>query len=162
MSDYQFSTEALGSKWWFTFFDELSKFEQKEIKLNTISVLNDFENLYSRFKLDSLVCKLNQEKTLENYPLELFEMLTVCNQANAVTKGAFSIFVGSVLENSGYDKDYSFKLKKDGDFDLSKSGFSMFSRNYLEISPTSKIDLGGIGKGWVINKLASKKGLFFQ
>lgn len=154
MSDFQFSLEALGSKWWFTIFDKLSAKEQKQVKESAIRVLNNFENLYSRFKPDSLISILNNEKVLEKYPQELFEMLTICNQASSLTKGAFNIFVGSVLENSGYDQNYSFEIKDEVSPDLKLAGFSIFSRDILEISKPSKIDLGGIGKGWMIDKLA--------
>jgi len=154
LSDFQFSIEALGSKWWFTIFDKLNAKEQATLKQKTIEVLNDFENLYSRFKPDSLVSLLNKDKSLEKYPDELFQMLTSSNQASSLTKGAFNIFVGSVLENAGYDENYSFELKNDTIPDLKSSGFSIFSRNVLEISKPSKIDLGGIGKGWMIDKLA--------
>jgi FAD:protein FMN transferase len=154
LSDFQFSVEALGSKWWFTIFDKLNSKQQAQIKQKTLEVLNDFENLYSRFKPDSLISLLNKDKTLENYPDELFEMLTLCNQASSLTKGAFNIFVGSVLENAGYDQDYSFELKDENVPDLKLAGFSIFSRDVLEISKPSKIDLGGIGKGWMIDKIA--------
>jgi thiamine biosynthesis lipoprotein len=153
LSDFQFSLEALGSKWWFTIFDTLSAKDQKLLVKTTTQTLENFENVYSRFKPESLITLLNKDKILENYPDQLFEMLLVCNQANILTKGAFNIFVGSVLENSGYDKDYSFKQKKDASLTTNGSGFSIFSRDRLEISKNSSVDLGGIGKGWMIDKL---------
>jgi thiamine biosynthesis lipoprotein ApbE len=68
----------------------------------------------------------------------------------------FNIGVGKILDKLGYHQDFSF-----GQTTSKKSNFHLFPKHIFEelsikqisLTPGSEIDLGGVGKGWLIDKL---------
>lgn len=137
---------ALGTKWWIS----LPEGSDETFLENITQIIMEFENNYSRFDSNSLVSKLNDSKKLQNAPTELINMLNYAFDVYESTEGKFNISVGAALEKSGYgyktdaSSKISTKLKNDikiNDRDISLSKFT-------------RIDLGGFGKGWLIEKIA--------
>lgn len=127
-----FEFQSIGTHWIVNIVDELSHGQLEKIESEILKITSEFEHLYSRFIEDSLVSKLNRGEKLESIPEDLSNMLNLCEKVKQVTQGHFDINVGSTLEKLGYDSKYS------------------FSEN---IVPSNRIDLGGIGKGYLIDKV---------
>lgn len=149
------SFPALGTLFWIEVFEDLPDEKISEISEMIIKEILEFENLYSRFKPDSLVSKLNTKGNLANPPLELLTMLSYSMEINQLTGGVFNVCLGDILENLGYDGELSFKEK----FTLATpKNYSMdniisLSEGNLYLKEGFKIDLGGIGKGFLIDKI---------
>jgi thiamine biosynthesis lipoprotein len=149
-----FSFDALATKWWIKIYDKKVDLEQIFNQIETLS--KDFEKSYSRFLDESYISKLNRNKSLSHFPHELYQILVYSENIRQKSAGLFNVAVGGILENLGYDKNYSFSLKQDIESIsvLDDSSFETLDENLIQIRPDAKIDLGGIGKGWLIDKIA--------
>jgi len=141
----QITLDALGTRWWITLPNK-----NKNLKSELTSIITNFEKDYSRFNKDSFIGRLNDSKCLDNPPEELINMLTYALDVYSQTNGVFNISIGSELEKSGYGKESDSKsiVSKDLPKDVN------VSLNKISLSDKTRIDLGGFGKGWLIEKLA--------
>lgn len=140
--------EGLGSQWWIIFPDDSNPLLGRQINQE----IDRFEKTYSRFLPSSLIGRINYERHLDSPPIELLDILTKCEEMRLISDGYFNVGIGASLERLGYGADYTFKagepLIRPG------SAFSELSSKRISLAPNAQIDLGGIGKGWLIDQLA--------
>jgi thiamine biosynthesis lipoprotein len=139
--------DAIGTHWWITLHNHLKSTAIEHLLLETV---RNFEDSYSRFKDASLISVLNSTKNLSNPPSELVEILSASIEYYKNTFGLFNISIGSLLEKQGYGKvkDDISRPSQNLEKDL------LLSESLISISHTTRIDLGGIGKGWLVDKLS--------
>ena len=77
-------------------------------------------------------------------------MLTFAHRLTAATDGYFTPTLTSLLESYGYDATLSFKSSPPHP---STHSYSL-KGNSLTKTPTTQFDLGGLGKGYLIDKIA--------
>jgi len=139
--------------------DKYSDVELEKDLALCVKSLEDFEQKYSRFIKDNELDVLNNAEDI-NVSLELFNILTTCQKYYKSTNGLFDPTVYTTLNSEGYSlsKFKGYHPSINNELVQGNSSFK-FDRVYL-ISPTKvikpkdlKIDLGGIGKGYVIDKL---------
>lgn len=145
-----FHFEGIGTHWWIQIPKDATDTLAANIKAKLLEILNDFDWKYSRFKEPTLISKLNKDKKLQDFPEELYNMLILSEKVRELTHGSFDVCAGTHLENLGYDSNYSFVSS--GKVDSGELGIKTLTKNLIEITPKTRIDLGGIGKGWLINK----------
>lgn len=152
------SGEAMGTEielWLVTF--ELEKAE-KVFKI-LWKEIHDFDNRFSRFKMDSEVTRLNfSAGKIVSVSNELKNILEVSKRFSVMTEGAFNPFVLPDLQRAGYV--HSMTGTKNMEH-LDYSERKVVDIKYLEIKGDSvlipegtAIDLGGIGKGYLADLLA--------
>jgi thiamine biosynthesis lipoprotein len=147
--------QALGTTWWVEIFDELSLAEATTIFTNARSFCEDYEKKYSRFKTDSEISKLNQQRELIKPSEELISLLKLGKKLYLETNTKFNFLTGHVQESIGYDDSYSFKPSDQKtnagnpvtDLKISNEAIQL---TQLEV----KVDLGGYGKGYLVDLLA--------
>jgi len=145
--------EKLGTIWWFEFFD-LPEQKVNLLETRILEAMTEFEDNYSRFKEDSVLSQLNNDKCLDNPSGEFLEMLHIAKQAHKETGGVFNIAVGDYLEKSGYDAGYSFRSSDpENIFPLDK--VLQVSPKQIKLLENVKVDFGGFGKGYLIDKLTN-------
>jgi FAD:protein FMN transferase len=154
----QLKFEGIGTHWKIDIFSDLNESQKLEFESLVRLVVSDFEAKYSRFNPKSLIGILNDTNQLVSPPNELLEMLKYAEEVRILTKGAFNIGVGRALENSGYDKNYSF-VDKPLDFKIAEESFKTISNERIILNEGVRLDLGGLGKGWLIDKVAK---IFFE
>ena len=139
--------DGLGTHWWISFVEKNDLEACKDLLLTTV---RDFENNYSRFLPDSYVSRLNEHKILTHPPRDLLDMLQASINYFFSTNGIFNISVGAQLEQDGYGKtvDHTAKIAPN------LPDLISLSDSKITVDPSIRIDLGGIGKGWLIDKLA--------
>jgi thiamine biosynthesis lipoprotein len=145
--------EALGSFWWVTSFEEHAVKHQNELVERLNETIDAFEANYSRFRADSLVGRLNRGETLKGFTPELFDLLTYGEYLRQLSGGVFNLGAGKVLKRLGYDEIYSFTAKDPAALDEG-SPFATLTPESVGCKPGARLDLGGIGKGWLIDKLS--------
>lgn len=106
------------------------------------------EKIYSRFRDESELSKLNccsgeWVKVSE----EFFRLIEFGEQMREKTDGAFDLTVKKILESWGYDKNYSFEESAKAELGRVELGEDFQVRVFGEI------DLGGIGKGFALDKM---------
>lgn len=163
---------GLGTLWQIKLWGE--KGDSAKISDMIRTTMSEFEEGYSRFKKDSLVDRLNKMGVVRNPPTEMVKMVDFAHKMYEFTDGAFDICLGAELENIGYDAEYSFKAKESKQIGIENDSnqtpvlksqatqqelapFPLsYSKAEIRISPDKKLDFGGMGKGWLIDKLAAK------
>lgn len=134
--------DALGTLWWIEAecTDQISNAIKKRIR--------NFEQDYSRFLPESYIGKLNDQKELSNPPDELLKMLAFHREMFHATHGVFNCSVGGVLEERGYGlAGRTATLQYDIDSAI------LLSHDKITLSSDTRIDLGGFGKGWLIDQI---------
>ncbi len=116
------------------------------------TMMRTFESRYSRFQKGNELWTLNHSTRLEVSP-ELFDLLTRCQYFYTHTKGLFDPSILPALEKEGY--------LGTGDHPISpeKRAFSELTLDQETLTVTKPhdlfIDLGGIGKGYIIDQVAA-------
>lgn len=144
--------EAIGTHWWFEFFEPVK--DITALKADLTQIMKEFEEKYSRFIDTSLVSTLNNNRVLLSNDLEFHDMLYIGIKLFEQTNGYFSFINGHIIEGLGYDKEYSFKQKKGTKLVPGKIEDLKINGDEITISGESKVDFGGFGKGYLIDKLA--------
>lgn len=139
--------DGLGTHWW------VELLERHDFPADLASLVTEtvklFDDTYSRFKADSLIGQLNAHKQLDRPPKELLDMLAFAQKMHAATNGAFDISVGGVLQRLGYG-DTKTATHTQPNFWSQVN----YDRYKIVIPDENAIDLGGFGKGWLLDKLA--------
>lgn len=148
MSEISFT--ALGTTWAVIVDDENFS---PSVEQAVVEIVATFEATYSRFKPESWLSQLNasQETTVEVLP-EFAQMLAVSLQLRDTTDGAFDINSAAIHEAYGYDKDYSFK-NANADISVIRGQYWLEGTT-LHKQGNVRFDLGAVGKGFVIDKVA--------
>ncbi len=147
------SFQALGTLWNIEcFFDNTQTIEyttalQKEIE----EQIQAFESTYSRFCDDSALTALNTTGTVKN-DSDLVDMIFLGEKMNSDTGGVFDIFIKEQLEEKGYGSKGGTEKIRYIKKDLPNRFY--VEQNSIFLNSQKQVDLGGIGKGYLIDKLA--------
>lgn len=153
--------EGLGTKFWVEVFDDVSSEQLSRIKNRVKSEIDEFGSKYSRFNSDSILSRLNSERRLIINSLsgsDLINMLKLGIQYGKSTAGIFDIFIKERLENIGYGKantNINNNLSKDGNLNSDLEFTIDCDNTSIDIIGSRGIDLGGIGKGYLIDKISN-------
>lgn len=144
---------ALGTLWWIEVDEHISHAHEQILKASVIEMIHDFERTYTRFKESSLLSQLNREKILQDAPDEFIDMLQRSERYEHMTDGIFSLAVGGVLEQFGYGQSVD---KKDIVQQLPRMHeYIDISGHSIRLDTNVRIDLGGIGKAYLIERIAA-------
>ena len=147
--------EGLGTKWYLTLFESVGDLDKMNKRVQ--GEITQFNDSYSRFLEESWIGRLNKNNSIDNPPDELIDIINKSIDFSSKTNGAFNIAIGKVMKSIGYDSSYSFKLDGEIKVELKrvKDAFSKLDSDQIEIDPNVEIDLGGIGKGYLVDKLVN-------
>jgi thiamine biosynthesis lipoprotein len=119
------------------------------------------ENTCSRFLDESELSILNQQiGKAVNVSSEMFSILTEAERFFKETAGIFNPGVLSAIENNGYSKSIEKIRGQEIDIPAPLAAIAIHSQPFTldqklrVVTLHSKIDLGGIAKGWVIDRAA--------
>lgn len=146
-----FSFPALGTKWSLLVDHDVFPEEHRQAILGEVQT---FEHRFSRFLPQSEVNQF-REATAGTYEISdiLALFLTRANLLRDLTGGVYDPAIGGLLEHAGYDPTY--RLVSDNEvesFQLPR--WSLIGKS-LTIDGPVIFDLGGIGKGYCIDFVAS-------
>jgi len=152
--------KALGTELEFYLQSELKRnFDLDFLELEKI--VNDFENSFSRFILSSELSLLNRSTDSFWASPTLIDILQTAHKFYSLTAGIFNPAMLTSLERIGYDRSFDLidsndtaevspKTNEPVNFDL----LTIDIDNNLISKPADlKIDLGGIGKGYLVDLL---------
>lgn len=139
---------ALGTRWWIEIEQRGGDMSALAVRLREI--ISSFESDYSRFRPESYVSRLNSGESIARPPHDLVMMLTYAQTSYRQTRGAFDITVAPHLVRHGYG-DSREPSTHSGVTPLDIS----LTPHLIRLPPGATIDLGGIGKGYLIDLLAS-------
>ena len=116
-------------------------------------LLDDIENSLSSYKKNSPIYKLNHNKTvkLDTYS---YEALMLSGDYYKQTDGYFNIAIGSVTKDLyHFGEDERVVSKKELTKASTNFNALIFNENEAIITDNIKIDLGGMGKGFGVDKV---------
>lgn len=122
--------------------------------------IDEFESRFSRFRVDSELSRFNanagNKTTISN---EFYELLVSAKSLSLDTQGLYNPFILPVLQQAGYLGSWPNPQKVDSKLDFSRR--RVFPISSLDIGngkatvpADSALDLGGIGKGYLLDQLA--------
>jgi len=125
----------------------------KALFKGSFDVVHRVDNSLSSFKQTSPICKLNRDKKA-NINLYTYEALKLSQKYYKKTAGYFNIAIGGItkdLYRFGADE----RVPKEGELQKSDTSFSSLSFNEKEatLGQGVKIDLGGMGKGFGVDRV---------
>ena len=135
------SFEAIGTSW---------TIEADEIDIEKIKArIAEYDKNYSRFREDSLVWKM---RTPGNYilPDDAKPLFDLYQKLYLLTDGKMTPLIGSVMEESGYDAQYSLTEKEMHTPPLWDEALE-YDFPKLIVKKPVLIDIGAIGKGYLID-----------
>ena len=146
----KFGFEALGTRWEVMIED---KRVSNKVEFGVTDLVTKFERTYSRFIDSSQICKINssRQKTI-SLSQELANILDLGLELKKLSGGGFDPNVGQLMEGYGYDSSYSFVRDSDK-IDSPRGDFELNGTNLIK-SGSLNLDLGGWGKGWLIDKVS--------
>lgn len=152
----RFSYESMGTSWEVTVWDEVDQTVFTALRSAIMTQSKEFDETYSRFKKDSLIWELSKKKGLQEVPEDLVKMLRIYETLNAISGGALNPLIGFALSDLGYDAEYSLKPKDAvrpvPDF---TTAVSIIDDTHIELNESVLIDLGALGKGFFVDKIAA-------
>jgi len=143
--------EALGTIWHIELFEEID--DLAAFRSSIIDWLEEFESRYSRFRSDSWLSVLNRTSEFKNPNPQFVDLLTLALEYYDTTKAVFNIAVGDQLTKSGYDANYTFTATNELSSIPALPEILEIKAGKILLKSGS-LDLGGIGKGYAIDKLA--------
>lgn len=125
------------------------------------SQINRFETSFSRFFPESELSRFNLQagKTVAITP-EFKKILEICKEMSQKTNGIFNPFVLPSLQRAGYIGSWPKPDKTESSVDYRQKGSSVdinqliIGQNSAKIPKNSALDLGGIGKGYLLDQLS--------
>ncbi|MEI7682797.1 MAG: FAD:protein FMN transferase [Candidatus Saccharibacteria bacterium] len=156
---YQQSKTALGSKVHLTLSSDEKSLAIERVFSELWQEIDEFNRRFSRFRLDSEITQLNQKagKTIIISPA-FHDLLVISQKMSVATDGMFNPFILPALQRVGYIKswiptaatadppDYSDRQVVDA-LNLKLTATT------ARIPANSAIDLGGCGKGYLLDQL---------
>jgi len=135
----------------------------KRIIRETAEEVHRLDEILSNFDPDSSLSRFNQQagKGKTNLPPELYELLTIARQFSIMTSGDFDVTVGPLMElwrDSSLlgrlpDRDTLSRVLGQVGYEKLK----LYDHRQAELlHPAMKIDLGGIGKGYAVDRVANR------
>lgn len=148
--------EAMGCKWGISIWDELRDDDWLELMRVIQERTAEFDETYSRFKKTSLVWRLAHQTGIFAVPQDLVAMLKYYWQFYELSERKFNPLIGQTISDLGYDWQYSLVPKSE----IAKTpdlleGIRIVDEQHIELLRPVLIDLGGIGKGYWVDQLAS-------
>lgn len=159
----RYAYESMGTSWEISVWDEIDPTVFSGLCTAIRSQSDDFDKTFSRFKPASFIWELSRKRGIVEVPADLVNMLRLYEKLNRLSGGKLNPLVGFALSDLGYDETYSLTPKNVvrpvPDF---SAALRIVDESHIELRESVLIDLGALGKGYFVDKIASylrKQGL---
>ena len=144
-----FSFEAIGTSWVID-IDDINLKKQKILEQEILRRIEEFDKTYSRFREDSLIFRISKSPGNYVFPKEDKVLFELYKKLYNLSGGLFTPLVGNLLEDAGYDANYSLTPKKLRKV-LMWEEVMKYSHPNLNIKKPITLDFGAAGKGYLID-----------
>jgi len=149
MSRASFDFEAIGTRWQIETAEPLDEATRRAVT----DRIESFDQVYSRFRTDSLVSQIAAGAGRFEFPDDSLELFGLYDRLYSATGGAVDPLVGRDLERLGYDRVYSLQAVTAPDVSPRASWAADVTRDgaALTTSRPVVIDVGAAGKGYLVD-----------
>ena len=151
MSSIRYTFEAIGTSWQIAVFELLNAEKKQALEDAMHKRIDAFDEVYSRFRHDSLVWKLSQNGGTETLPDDAKAMLDLYKSLYAATDGQFTPLIGQTLVDAGYDDQYNFQKSKPLTSPPSWEEIISYDQHSITLAKPALLDFGAAGKGYLID-----------
>src|SRR5689334_14931163 len=148
MTNFKF--EGIGTSWEIDINEELSEERGSSLLFKIKERVEEFDKDYSRFRSDSLVTKISKEPGVYEMPEDFDEMISLYKKAFEITNGLVTPLIGKVLEDAGYDANYSL-IKKEMTSPKKWEEVIEWNKPSLTVKEKEILDFGACGKGYLVD-----------
>lgn len=141
------SFDAIGTRWVIDIYDH---YRGKNLENRIEKIISDFSKIFSRFDSSSEISKASARPHKILIPKEYQDLVNLYIKLYKLTNGKFTPLIGNLLDDAGYDKDYSLKSKTLREVPKLDDVIN-FLDNVLEIKTPSTLDFGAAGKGFLVD-----------
>lgn len=146
------SFSAIGTKWSIAVVSNEELTEWSRLESDIQKIIDDFDKSFSRFRKDSWVTNLYEHPGTYALPPHAYELLCFYEKLYRVTGGLVTPLIGQLMEDAGYDAEYSLKdseLRAPGVWDDEL----VFTKEQLTTTRPVLLDFGAAGKGYLVDLL---------
>ncbi|TAJ48022.1 MAG: FAD:protein FMN transferase [Herbiconiux sp.] len=149
MSRASFDFDAIGTRWQIETAEPLDEATRRAVT----DRIESFDQVYSRFRTDSLVSQIAAGAGRFEFPDDSLELFGLYDRLYSATGGAVDPLVGRDLERLGYDRVYSLQPVTAPDVSLRASWAADVTRDGAALTTTRPvvIDVGAAGKGYLVD-----------
>jgi len=160
MRRFQQTKHALGSMAYLTVVVQDDR-QPNELFARLWEMVDNFERRFSRFLPDSELTTFNQSAGKKHaVTLEFRTLLAAAKNMSRRTDGLYNPFVLPALQRAGYKGSWPYPERAGAavNYELRQSASWQnitLGRNWAAIPKNTAVDFGGIGKGYLLDKLAA-------
>ena len=143
------SFESIGTSWKIEFEGSVPK---EKIENSIFKFLEDFSKVYSRFRADSLVSLISENAGEFLFPESIKTLFPLYEKLYKLTDGKFTPLIGSLMNDTGYDANYSFKERAARKIDK-LSDVIQYEKQKITTKKALDMDFGAMGKGYAIDEM---------
>jgi thiamine biosynthesis lipoprotein len=118
------------------------------------------EQVMSRFREDSELCRLNREGRIAGASPDLVRVVGLSLEARETTEGRFDPTVHDAVVAAGYDRTFDAvapaTIVDPVEAPSRCGGAVRVTGSTIELEPGIRLDLGGIGKGYAADRVAER------
>ncbi len=142
--------EGIGTHWQIDINEEISSANFSQIIDAIKKRIEVFDKDYSRFRSDSLVAQMAEQKGNYGLPQDAKVMFDLYYSLYNLTDGAVTPLIGQTLVEAGYDAEYSLQSKS---LQRVPVWDEVLDYNFpnLEIKKPVLLDFGAAGKGYLVD-----------
>ena len=145
-----FNFQAIGTDWQIDFYDTIEPSRLKVIKKEIAERITIFRNNYSRFLSHSWVSSISKNPGTYAYPQDLNKLYDIYKKLNKLSDGLFTPLIGKVMEDAGYDMNYTLTAGKlTSPPELKKT--VQLNKNKITLREKVLLDFGAAGKGYLVD-----------
>lgn len=145
------SFEAIGTHWEIDLPNTLDTTIRTALEIKIRERIADFDHVYSRFRNDSLVSHIAQNKGVHTFPSDADKLFTFYKKLYEATNGAVTPLIGNTLIDAGYDATYSLKPKAVLSRPKDWSEVLSWKNPILTVHEPVMLDIGAAGKGYLVD-----------
>lgn len=145
----QLNFEAIGSHWQIDI--DVDKRDQLDLQQDLMTLVESFDQTYSRFRNDSLVHQIASRSGRYSFPANAKQLFHLYRQLYDLSRGSFTPLVGDLLVDTGYDAQYSLVAADQIRPTVGWESVMEYSHPVLETKQPVTLDFGAAGKGYLID-----------
>lgn len=150
----RFTYEVMGTVWKISIYQHIDETAKAFLERDVREKLENFDRLYSRFKSDSLIALLSQKTGEVEVPTDLVNILRIYKKFYEVSGRKFTPCIGGLLEDVGYDKEYSLKEKESFRAVPHFDNVTIIDDAHIGLQEKVLLDIGAVGKGYFVDVLS--------
>ncbi|HEY1063733.1 MAG TPA: FAD:protein FMN transferase [Candidatus Saccharimonadales bacterium] len=149
---WEWSFTAIGTDWWVGIYDAYDDPEKLQHKI--ITLIDDFDDTYSRFRAGSLVSRMSEKAGTYQLPPNAVPLLRMYRELYESTGGRVTPLVGQLLADAGYDANYTLRSKHKLPSVPAWDDILSLDGSVLTVRKPALLDFGAAGKGYLVDLVA--------